>query len=221
MFLDNSINKLTYGSLEKYISEFTKLLAIDEIPHVSELIEIKETRNLIIHNNLIVNTIYLSKCKNDCVRANEKDINKELSFDKSYAYASLKLCMDVLNRNILVKLKGKYSSFTKIRAMKEVWNELFNSPILEFDDYWEYDDNGKVLHFINEDIEAHFRVGYSTTEKMLMGKIMMHYWGSLQNIEGVNIDLFNTDRMYGDRKVKFLYLQDILFRYPQLFEQDI
>ena len=54
MFLDNSINKLTYGSLEKYISEFAKLLAIDMLPHVSELIEIKETRNLIIHNNLIV-----------------------------------------------------------------------------------------------------------------------------------------------------------------------
>lgn len=220
MFLDNSINKLTYGSLEKYISEFAKLLAIDMLPHVSELIEIKETRNLIIHNNLIVNTIYLSKCKNDCVRATEKDINKELSFDKDYAYASLKLCMDVLNKNILAKLKGKYSSFTKIKAMKEIWNELFHSSILKFDDYWEYDGNGKLLGFINEDIETHFHVGYSTTEKMLMGKIMMHYWGSLQSIEGVNIDLFNTDRMYGDRKVKFLYLQDILFRYPQLFEQD-
>lgn len=40
---------------------------------------------------------------------------------------------------------------------------------------------------------------------------MMYYWESLQNIEGVNIDLFNIDCMYGDRKVKFLYLQDILF----------
>lgn len=220
IFLDNSINKLTYGSLEKYISEFTKLLAIDMIPDVSKLIEIKETRNLIMHNNLIVNSIYLTKCKNDCVRATEKDINKKLPFDKEYAYKSLKLCVDVLNENILVKLKDKYGSFTKIKAMEEIWNELFNSPILKFNEYWEYDNNGNLLGFINKDIETYFYNGYSTTEKMLMGKIMMHYWGSLQNIERINIDLFNTDRMYGDRKVKFLYLQDILFRYPQLFEQD-
>lgn len=219
--LESSINKFIYGSLEKYISEFTKLLAIEEIPHVSELIEIKETRNLIIHNNMIVNAIYLSKCKNECVRATEQDINKQLPFDKKYAYDSLKLCIDVLSDNILAKLKDKYGSYTKIRAMKEIWDELFNSPILAFDDYWEYDDAGNLRHFINKNIGDYFNSCYSTTEEILVGKIMMHYWGSLQNIKGVNIDLFNTDRMYGDRKVKFLHLQDILFRYPQLFQQDI
>ena len=224
-FLEYAINQLTYGSLEKYLSTVTKLLAIDEIEEneVSQLIEIKETRNLMVHNNLLVNTIYLSKCKNNYIRADIKMLNKKLPFDKKYACSSMQLCTEILRNRIIIPLKEKYSSFTKIRAMKEIWESLFNSPILNFDDYWEYDEFGNLKYFIldEETIKSHFGCGFSHTEKILVSQIMMHYWGSLRNIEEINVDIFNVNLLYGERKTKFLYLQDILFRYPQLFEQDI
>lgn len=223
MFLDSAINKLTYASLEDYLVELTKLLGIDMIPHLSELIEIKETRNLLLHNNLVVNSIYLSKCKSDCIRADEKDINKLIPFEKDYAYNSLKLCADIFEKSIVIELRSKYSSFTKIKAMREVWDSLFCSPKLNFEDYWEYDEEGRLLGFKLERgiLEANLSVAYSATEKILFSYIYMHYAGSLQGIEGINIDIYNPAYLYGDRKDKFLYLQRVLFRYPALFSQDL
>lgn len=223
--LDHSINKLAYGSLEKFISEFTKKLNIPDIDSdiVAQLIEIKETRNLMIHNNLIVNTVYLSKCKLSCVRAQIDMINKKLPFDKEYTNDSIQFCLDILDKKIKLPLKKKYGSFTKIKAMKEIWEYLFDSPILKFDEYWEYNDKGELKHFAldRDSLEAYLKCGYSHTEKILFLYIMNHYWGSLQGIDGINVDIFNHKVLYGERKDKFLYLQNILFNYPQLFEQDI
>lgn len=223
--LDHSINKLAYGSLEKFISEFTKKVNISDIDSdtIAKLIEIKETRNLMIHNNLIVNTIYLSRCKSSCVRAQIDMINDKLPFDKDYTYNSIQFCSDILDKKIKLPLKEKYSSFTKIKAMKEIWDYLFDSLILNFDEYWEYNDKGELKQFImgGDSLEAYLECGYSHTEKILFLYIMNHYWGSLQGVDGINVDVFNHKFLYGERKDKFLYLQNILFKYPQLFEQDI
>ncbi|WP_101696241.1 hypothetical protein [Clostridium minihomine] len=224
IFLESAINKLTYGSLEKYLSTFTQVLAIDKIEQdIDKLIEIKETRNLMVHNNLIVNSIYLSKCKPSCIRADEKKISKELPFDKDYAYNSIELCAIILRDCIVIPLEKKYNSYTKIKAMKEIWEYLFNSLILEFDDYWEYDKLGNLKSFKldEEDIMSYFKISFSTTEKILVSQIMLHYWGSLRNIDGISIDIFNINALYGERKDKFFYLQNALLRYPQLFKQDI
>ncbi|MBQ9983221.1 MAG: hypothetical protein IJP29_01390 [Lachnospiraceae bacterium] len=223
--LETTINKLTYGPLNKYVSEFTKVLSIEDINEekVGKLLEIKETRNLMIHNNLIVNTIYLSKCGEKYVRADIKMINKQLPFNKQYACESMKLCIDILRDEIIKPLTEKYNSFTKIKAMKEIWNYLFDSPILNFDEYWQYDTNGRLKQFCldKDTIEGRLEAGFSSTEKMLVSYILMHYWGTLRRVENVDADVFNHNYLYGERKEKFLYLQDVLFRYPQLFEQDI
>lgn len=221
LLLDTGINNLTYGSLEKYATTFAKLLGINTFSHIDELIEIKETRNLIVHNNLIVNRIYLSKCKDSCRRASEKDINRKLPFDKEYARKSIELCINIFGDDVVKILKDKYGAYTKIKAMKEIWAELFQSSILDFDEYWDYDDSEHLIGFKQDDIEAMFEVGYSTTEKTLMALIMMHYWGSIGQIESISADIFNLNNMYGERKVKYLFLQDVLDRYPDLFTQDI
>ena len=122
---------------------------------------------------------------------------------------------------MLIELKKKYGSYTKIKAMKEIWSELFNSPILEFDDYWEYDAQGNLRSFKMDDICDKFEISYSTTEKILMAQLMMHYWGTLANVDSISADIFNLARMYGERKEKYLGLQSILDEYPILFTQDI
>lgn len=219
VLLDTGINNLTYGSLEKYATDFSSILEISQFSHIDELIEIKETRNLMVHNNLIVNKLYLSKCKESCIRANESDINKPLPFDKSYAYASINICIKILKNDVVDKLKEKYGSYTKIKAMKEIWEWLFKSPILNFDEYWEYDNKGNLLNFKKDDINSMFSI-YSTTEKILMALIMMHYWGSIRQIDSINADIFNLKAMYGERRSKYLYLQGVLDKYPELFTQD-
>lgn len=223
--IDKAVINLSYESLDKYLKSLTDIFDIIEIPEniTSKLIEIKETRNLITHNNLRINTVYLSKCRPDCIRANVKQLNEKLPFDKKYACDSIELCKQILCENIYLPLKEKYSSHTKIKAMKEIWEYLFNSPILEFDEYWEYDANGKLLafHLDQNTLRSRLRSGYSTSESILMSYILMHYYGSLSSLDdSINIDLFNPTYLYNERKIKFLYLQDIFFRYPELFQQD-
>lgn len=222
--IDKTINNLSYGTLDNYLTKFSEILSIDKIPIkvTNQLIEIKETRNLIIHNNLKVNTVYLSKCKPDCIRANVEQVNKELPFDKTYASKSIEFCKQILSGYIYKPLKDKYSTHTKIKAMKEIWDYLFDSIILKFDDYWEYNIEGKLLHFQldQEILNARLKGGYSTSEKILLVYILMHYSGSILLLEGINIDLFNPGFLHNERRIKFLYLQDILFRYPELFCQD-
>lgn len=220
MLLDTGINNLAYGSLKKYATKFSTILEIRELSHIDRLIEIKETRNLMVHNNLIINRLYLAKCEDSCRRATEKDIHEKLNFDKRYADESINICIDVFKNDILNELKKKYSSNTKIKAMQEIWNELFHSSILNFDEYWEYDEEGNLLSFKKDNIVSLFETGYSTTEKTLMALIMRHYWGSIRQIDSVNADYFNLNTMNKDRRDKFLFLQDVLDRYPDLFTQD-
>ena len=105
--------------------------------------------------------------------------------------------------------------------MKEIWEWLFNSPKLNFDEYWEYDNKGNLLYFKKDDINSMFRICYSTTEKILMALIMLHYWGSIREIDSINVDIFNLKAMYGERRSKYLYLQGVLDKYPELFTQDL
>lgn len=224
--IDKSINSLTYGSLETYLATYCKIVCIEKIPDndLYDLIEIKETRNLLVHNNLKINTVYLSKCKEGHKRANEEQINQKLPIDVEYAINSLVLCHKVILEYLYKPLEKKYSVFTKRKMMQEVWNELFNSPILEFEEYWEWKDDKLMAFKLDyETLCARLEVGYSKTEKLLFLYICLHYWGSLSNvsdIRGVNLDIINPNSLYGNRKEKYLYLQDILFRYPYLFEQD-
>ena len=221
MLLDTGIHKLSYSSLKIYATKFSEILSIKELSCIDRLIEIKETRNLMVHNNMIINRLYLAKCEASCRRATEKDINEKLQFDKQYAEESINICIDVFKNDIVNELKKKYSSKTKIKAMREIWEELFQSSKLKFDEYWEYDEQGNLLGFKKDDIASLFEIAYSTTEKTLMALIMMHYWGSIRQIESVNADYFNLKTMNKDRRDKYLFLQDLLDRYPDLFARDI
>lgn len=55
------VNKLAYENIEILLDSFSNVLSIELTKaktYIDELIEIKETRNLLIHNNLLVNEIY-------------------------------------------------------------------------------------------------------------------------------------------------------------------
>ncbi len=49
---------------------------------------------------------------------------------------------------------------------------------------------------------------------------MLRYWGDMRGTEDADLSLFNIDTMFGERKEKYLYLQGVLDKYPELFRQD-
>lgn len=59
------LNEVKYESLSNWHSKISNLFAIDPINEdlTKEVVEIKSTRDLLVHNNGIINNIYLSKTK--------------------------------------------------------------------------------------------------------------------------------------------------------------
>lgn len=137
--VENKIISVSYKNLPEIQKYFAKTTGLDEniiLPqHTDQLLEIKATRNLLIHNNLIINSIYKETAGPNQRLAN---YDKKLFIDQNYLYSSLTLLRDILS--IYKKqLIEKYTGFTKIRAIRELFNYIFTTPILDFDNEFEVD----------------------------------------------------------------------------------
>lgn len=220
---ENYIITLSYDSISSYMEKFCEILSIDKFDDdiVQNIIEIKETRNLLIHNNLIINEVYIEKCDKNCCRATYKEMGEQLPLDRKYIESALGHCINMVNF-IKNELEKKYKEYTKIKAMKDVWNYLFDSPILKFDDYFEYDNNIiKGFKMDCEDIKCYVEGGYSTTEMILMFFILQQVNDciTLEAYLGKYAYRFlHTNSYYGERKEKYIYLHNILMKYPFLFQ---
>lgn len=143
--IENKIIAISYKSLPEIQKYFAKTTGLDEhiilTQHTDQLLEIKATRNLLIHNNLIVNSMY-----KETAGPNQRvpNYDKKLFIDQDYLYSSLTLLRDILSiyKN---KLIGKYTGFTKIRAIRKLFNYIFTTPILDFDNEFEVDINNDCI----------------------------------------------------------------------------
>ncbi|MCG8828978.1 hypothetical protein G1J88_11365 [Tenacibaculum dicentrarchi] len=171
--IENKVNSVSY----KNISEILKYFAdITEIPNnliseleLNSLIELKATRNLLIHNNLKINSIYEDTAGPNS-RVNES-YNGQLNITQDYLFESI-----VILKGILQKFKNelliKYKSFTKVKATENLFKYIFPTPILHFEDVFEINkDEDKVGNLkSNED----YKIGISGSETFLLGMWIAH-----------------------------------------------
>lgn len=218
---DTYIQNLSYDNINNYLGNFCDILSIDKTSDSinDKIVEMKETRNLLIHNDLKINEVYLSKCKGYC-RVNDEKINKELPFDSKYVKECLDICIE-LTQFISDELKDKYKKYTKIKAMKQIWDYLFDSQILEFDDFWEHDDIYlKSFKGDTETFKGELGGGYSSTEMLLLFFLLMQYDHVLVEpyLKRYGYRFLNLNTLYGQKKEKYMYLQEVLIKYPSLFQ---
>jgi hypothetical protein len=193
--IEKFVHTLSYKPFQEILDCFFKTLSIDSgyrDKYVTELIEIKERRNILIHNNCIVNRIYLEKTG---IKDNDR-LNKKLLIDKGYLLNSISTIHDFISC-IEKSLKEKYSKYTKIKLLKDLWKYIFTSPVLQFDDYWIYneekDEVGAMNHPACEDSISH-------SEKMFLGIWRSHF------TFGVKIDGFSIKGLDNENKKKMLFL---------------
>ncbi|ETZ19138.1 hypothetical protein [Pedobacter sp. V48] len=134
--IEASVNRVAYGSLDNFLKLFAKVFAIDlkdlELEQIlDELIEIKETRNLLLHNNLVVNELYIKKTAG-IKRSTEP--GRKLSVDKDYVLRSLNLIADLIY-SIIVQVRQKYGHFTVLPLLKKLFAYNFTSPIIKFEEF--------------------------------------------------------------------------------------
>ena len=115
--IERWVNDLSYKNVTDLLKCFCRTLSIDsDYSNISidDLIEIKETRNLLLHNNLVVNNLYLQKAgKNK--RADIQGV--KLKVDQEYIIQSIST-LNQLVIEIEDNLKSKYCKYTKIAALQ-------------------------------------------------------------------------------------------------------
>jgi hypothetical protein len=172
--IENKILSVSYKSLPDILNYFAVTTGIDkkqiDETELNSLLEIKATRNLLLHNNLVINNIYKNTAGPNIRKPNNG--NKKLSIDKNYLLQSLKTIKQVLKK-IKTALLDKYASYTNIEAVKRLFQYIFKTPIMVFEKEFEIDDDQIVgFKFENSAIDS-----LSTSERFFYDIWLAHSSG--------------------------------------------
>ncbi len=132
--IEKKIDKLCFDNIEAIIRKLTEVLKFDSKINIDKVVEIKETRNLLLHNNLVVNDFYLNKTKS-IKRSEEK--GKQLPLDKVYVKDSIEFIIEIVEK-IRNTVNNRYSEYTILELIKRLWDFTFSGsgiPTL-IEDFW-------------------------------------------------------------------------------------
>lgn len=200
--IQNYLMSLGYKRLDEFIGIFSDHLSINLKPYLTaqgdSLQELKESRNLLLHNDLRTNAIYLAKAGKKS-RSQRADV--KLTIDFAYFNSSLHV-LEELCTACEVQITAKYKSYTKAKAIKALWSYIFQTPILSFDDYWEVNTTEDTVHLKT----LEFRIGISSSEEMFLGIWLNHYNQSGSDF----LRGFTLQRLDERNRSKMLWLLNVL-----------
>ncbi|MGD0832239.1 MAG: hypothetical protein ABR907_14960 [Terracidiphilus sp.] len=170
--VEKSAISQAYGSFPELLRSIMKTIDITEPPLDTDLIdrivEAKETRNLLLHNNLKVNHRYITRAGR--FRRTE-DEGSNLSLTQKYVR---EVCenLTLLIMNLEARMIAVYASYTRLAALRRLWDYLFSSPIMEFDDFWVTDtEKDKVWALKVSPLEKQL----SSSEQAFLGVWRTHF----------------------------------------------
>jgi hypothetical protein len=175
--IENKVNSVSYKNLVDIIGYFTKTTGINE--HIvsenelNSLLEIKATRNLLIHNNLIENSFYIETAGVN--RRQPNGMDRRLQISQDYLFESLVVMRTVLGK-FKTELSAKYTDYTRISAIKKLFTYIFQTPIMVFDDEFEVDVQNDVLSNLKP--ETSRKNGLSSSERLYYDIWVAHSHGN-------------------------------------------
>lgn len=200
--IDKQIYSEGYKKFEIMLKDFCRVLSVNyeriNTEVVDHIIEIKESRNLLVHNNLVVNKLYLSRAGR-FKRVERMDTI--LKITKQYLSDSCDFVTSLLD-SIEKEIIEKYSSYTKIEAIKKLWSFMFTSEVMPFDDFWEI--NLEKDHVFAAK-KGRYEGGLASSEYKLLGLWRAHFNGNTEYLKDFN--MFSFDE--GNKK-KVLYFLSIV-----------
>lgn len=187
--IENKVNAISYKSLSEILTYFARITDISETliteDELNSLLEVKATRNLLIHNNLMINQIYKDTAGENIRNAN----NGRLSITQNYLFESL-----VTIRSILEKFRDalleKYNDFTKIKAVKNLFDYIFKTPVMDFNHEFDVDAESDTISNVKS--ETSNRDDLSTSERFFFDVWIAHTNGTNFNFD--NGAFFRLDK---------------------------
>ncbi len=204
--VDSSIKDYLRGlgclSLKNYIIKVTEILAVSLSKETIEMLinfeKMSEMRNKIVHRSIEVD---LKKTFND--------EEKEMSVDDFQESAGNFI---FVLKEISCLIEEKYKKYTLLKAIRELWDYFFKSPLLSFDYFWVIKDETIVA--FNSDVKENF--GYLSSYE----KNLLCYW--LQQT-GISSDvwvplLVDNKRTWIAMTTEVALLAEYVDRNPFLFQ---
>lgn len=121
------VRKWSYGSKELLFKRFQKVLALPESMLADKnmgFTRLRERRNAILHQRL---------------RDGDKSGSSGTWVSPEEASGCVSQCL-AFATDVSAAIRERYSSHTRVAALRRLWSHLFESPIMQFDDYWIIDE---------------------------------------------------------------------------------
>ena len=203
--VQQSINKLSYSSLKDFLDNFEKIISIDLSIYRStyeELLqEIKESRNLLVHNDLKINSIYLSKAG---PKARERVIDTRINISSTYFKQSIEV-LYALCDSCEKEITEKYKKYTNIKAIRSLWDYIFTSPIFTFEEWWDVDESMDSIYGRGK-ADIKYYGNPSSSEKIFLSVWFNHYFGEQHDY----YKYFSMKPLDDENKEKILWLISVL-----------
>lgn len=155
---------LSYKSFDDYFKRALDHFSIDWADYFdtigNDIKEIRATRNLLLHNNLIVNDQYRATAGPQM----REDFGSRIEVDKAYLKKTVEILLSFEDQ-LRLKLADKYKNYTKINANKRLWSFLFTSPVMPYDDFWRYDEKTDTIYALKK---GKYENNLSNSETLLL-----------------------------------------------------
>lgn len=196
--IESKINSVSYKNLKDIIDYFIKTTGINHNT-ISELLidklqEIKASRNLLIHNNLTINNIY----NETAGKFKREGTNNKLKINHEYLFLALTTLTEILVA-IKTQLTDKYSEYTHLKALRELWKYTFKTPIMTFENEWIINEESDSVVGHNEAKSK--RKGLSHSEQLFYTIWYSHLHKGPFNFD--NLNFYNLDK-YSREKVSLI-----------------
>jgi hypothetical protein len=183
--VDTHINGLSYKSFEDFFNKMLEYLSLYwpdfQQTFGDDIKEIKATRNLLLHNNLVMNDQYTDTAG---VKKRERVV-----VDKPYLQGALNILLG-FEEELKAKLFEKYREYTKINANKRLWSFLFDSPVMPYDDFWQYDEKTDQIAASKQ---GRYENNLSHSEALILSLWRAHFSGNGgEAIKGFSMRRFDT-----------------------------
>ncbi|MCI8299441.1 MAG: hypothetical protein HFI69_03675 [Lachnospiraceae bacterium] len=162
-FIDKHIRKFSSETLSSYLTFFFHTLSIKIIFEKNRIEEISSQRNKIIHDDARAELMYSS------IHDKEKCQPLSISVLNEYIRIFIQI-LEQTKEQILLK----YHKYTKEFLIRELWTYAFSTPFLNFDNLWEFDNEG-ILKIKDLEINKERIRNISSSEHLLLSIFLQQY----------------------------------------------
>ncbi len=203
--VNEKIRRLSKGNLCSILGYINKYFAIETGIENTNTEKMSKLRNSIVHDSIFADRKYF-KAK-EKYKIEPKEI--QLIEYKNY-------CNELIEKlkSIAYAISVKYARYTKEKLIRDIWDYVFKSPLLSFDDTLYIDKDEKVLRFNFEHIEK-ISTSICSGEKFFLA-FLLHQYSTSKNDEYFKFcDIPMLASILDRDKLKNII--DIFSIYPHLF----